>query len=112
MKATLDKAIKYTATLPNGQVVTRKSKRVIHAVHCSINTEDNTCWAYRFTENNNPLTIASASSCGVNFSFCNLNRCYSPQQKARAREDNIRAEQSKAEYERTHTFHIIPVVAA
>jgi hypothetical protein len=112
MKATLDKAIKYTATLPNGQVITRKSKRVIHAVHCSISKDDNTCGAYRWTENNNPLATASASSCGVTFGFYNLRNYHNPQTRKELAECNKSAELTKAWYEQAHSFHIVPVVAA
>ena len=110
--AKFDKAIKFTATLPDGTVITRSSKRPLVAVHASIHKDTNKCWQHRWTEIQKPLEVATAASCGVTFGFRNLNRCYSPQQKADARQDNLRAEEAKLEYERTHTFVILPVTAA
>ena len=110
--AKFDKAIKFTATLPNGTIITRSSKRPLVAVHASIDKDTNECWHLRWTEIQKPLEIATAASCGVTFGFRNLNRCYSPQQKAEARQDNLRAEEAKRAYENSHTFVILPVVAA
>jgi hypothetical protein len=60
--ATLEKAIKYTATLPNGEVLVRKSKRVLLECHVAICKETGNVRIFRWTENSKPLSQATDSS--------------------------------------------------
>jgi hypothetical protein len=110
--ATLKKAIKYTATLPNGEVLVRKSKRVLLECHVAICKETGNVRIFRWTENSKPLSPATASSCGFSFGFKNPNKFPNPRTRAEIIECNKRAEETKNLIESSFTFHIIPAVAA
>lgn len=109
--ATLEKAVKYTATLPNGEILTRKSKRVLRECHVAIGKKSGQVRLFRWTEISNPLKDASASSCGFSFGFRNPNKFPNPRTRAEIIACNKRAEEMKAEIEQEYEFIKIIVAA-
>jgi len=98
-----NKKTQYTATAPNGDVLSVTSTRPLVECHVAINKETNATGAYRWTIKRQGK--ASASSCGYSFGYVG-SWCTD------AAKYNAEADKEKALRNAKYTFHIVPVVAA